>query len=129
MIVFSVIYISCGLLFVRVIETSGLILANCISMGFRIYYCWKFMYDFFSGKGEAIDFKMFFPDKKILGLFLLSFILTNTSERLFCYYSIGFGCILHITVGVLCLIAISASYYLFEKGFVIDIWENGFLDE
>jgi len=116
LITFSVIYMVAATVFVRVLETSGLILANCINMGLRVAFSAFFIRNFFKTFAESkFSFESIWPKFPVLITFALSFVATSLSIEL--------GLIRHILVGILSGISILAVIYFTDKQFCVNLWQ------
>jgi len=85
LISFSCIYVICATVFVRFIETSGLIFANCINMGLRVTFSILFINRFFQKYAPSkISFSLasMLPNKAVIMVLVAAFSVTWATQRL-----------------------------------------------
>ena len=125
MIAFSSVYVCSCIVLVRLYDTPGLVLANCLNMAARITYSIHFARSYFarSNASKLLSFRSALPHRAVLSAFLVSFLLTGLSESAI-YDSNDFHPIpvaIHIAVGTLCLAVTVGISYLKEKEFLSQI--------
>jgi oligosaccharide translocation protein RFT1 len=108
MIVFSLIFMSSGVLFMHFMQLGaiGLILANIVNLGSRIIYSWIFIRKYFlHNRGQdiamlsqMITFRNWFPSKVVLFAFATGWGITRLSEEIIGWTTLCEK-IIHIAVG------------------------------
>ncbi|KAG2189450.1 hypothetical protein INT44_004592, partial [Umbelopsis vinacea] len=108
MIVFSLIFVSSGVLFMHFMHLGaiGLILANIVNLGSRIIYSWIFIRKYFLGKRgqdvsmlpQMITVRNWFPSKVVLLAFASGWAVTRLSEEIIGWTTFRQK-IMHIAVG------------------------------
>ncbi|KAH8549568.1 Rft protein-domain-containing protein [Umbelopsis sp. PMI_123] len=108
MIVFSLIFMSSGVLFMHFMQLGaiGLILANIVNLGSRIIYSWIFIRKYFlHNRGQdiamlsqMITFRNWFPSKVVLFAFATGWGITRLSEEIIGWTTLREK-IIHIAVG------------------------------
>eukprot|EP01120_Amphizonella_sp_Union-15-10_P004850 TRINITY_DN15626_c0_g1_i1.p1 TRINITY_DN15626_c0_g1~~TRINITY_DN15626_c0_g1_i1.p1 ORF type:complete len:551 (+),score=31.78 TRINITY_DN15626_c0_g1_i1:40-1692(+) len=137
MIFFSCVYIVASYVLIGWMETSGLVIANCINMGLRIFFSVGYMRDFFwvvttklSRLGEkikpsrVITISKTSPHPYVLILFFLSFAVTSiSSNRLCCNtFPVSFtGCTIHLLIGAISFVLTSFAVFFMDRDFLRDL--------
>ena len=122
LILFSAFYIFLSVVLIKYLETSGLIIANCLNMFVRIVYSLTFIHFHFKSSPldkRSFDLKKALPNRIVIGIFVLSFAVTKASAEFFYTPTVNlYFTVAHILVGLLFFLITLGSIYFFEKEFL-----------
>lgn len=118
MIVFSTVFVLASIFLVTRLQTAGLVLANCINMGMRIFFSLRFINQYFSDQGQSI---IDWPQKSLLLHFLITFIITNISSTQ-CHIDSLLGCGIHFGLGAVFFLTCTFHLYRSEWGSLAPLW-------
>ncbi|KAM9969759.1 hypothetical protein ACTFIR_001595 [Dictyostelium discoideum] len=115
LIIIGFIYLLFTLIFCKLFQNIGIILANCLNMLLRIIYSIYFMKSFFKNIKD-IKLSNMIPNKMVLLSFIISFIITNLSNN-YIYDAVSFkSTCIHLLIGIICFIQTCTFIYLKEWG-------------
>ncbi|KAK5578876.1 hypothetical protein RB653_008551 [Dictyostelium firmibasis] len=113
LIIIGFIYLLFTLIFCKLFQNIGIILANCLNMLLRIIYSIYFMKSFFKDIKDIKLSKMI-PNKMVILSFIVSFIFTNLSNK-YIYNPDSFkSTCIHLLVGIICFVQTCGFIYLKE---------------
>lgn len=117
LISFSVIYVICATVLVRVIETSGLIFANCINMGLRVTFSVFFIRRFFQKYAPkspmSFSFSYLLPNKLVLAVLVLAFSVTWVTQKM--------NPMIHFGAGAFFGSLVIGLVYFSERAFCVEL--------
>eukprot|EP00026_Physarum_polycephalum_P007277 Phypoly_transcript_07335.p1 GENE.Phypoly_transcript_07335~~Phypoly_transcript_07335.p1 ORF type:complete len:527 (+),score=56.41 Phypoly_transcript_07335:39-1619(+) len=112
LISFSVVYVTTASVFIRLLETSGLIFANCINMGLRVAFSTNYILKFFKefNPQKSISVTDILPNKVVLVVLGVSFFATWISSTL--------HPLVHFAAGAFFGLSTIAAVYLTDRPFI-----------
>jgi oligosaccharide translocation protein RFT1 len=129
MLLFSIVYVSASISLIKYMETSGLVVANCINMGMRIIFSVKFIRAFFAK--HQVTLSDLLPPTSVLITFTLASIVTYFSEQQLCNQNQAspslYKCSSHIGIGAVNFLFTIGAVYKLERAFLRDLthlWRN-----
>uniref|UniRef100_T1J9Y2 Protein RFT1 homolog n=1 Tax=Strigamia maritima TaxID=126957 RepID=T1J9Y2_STRMM len=126
LLILSVLFLCLSWYLTKLFAGVGFILANCTNMAFRILNSIYFIKNNFELTSHR-PLHGLIPHPATAIAVLASFCITSTSEILFCCYH-GFQYILlHIVIGLVCLVFVIVTIYSFEKSFIsfiCSVWKK-----
>lgn len=116
LVIFSIIYLGSIYATSDLLSDAAFIFANCINMSCRIAFSWKVIQSFFDKHGYHLALSQTFPTSKSILAFVMTFFFLKICSHFLA--SSTFFILLHLTVGVICLIIIGLILYRSEKDIV-----------
>ncbi|CAO3622189.1 unnamed protein product [Cunninghamella blakesleeana] len=124
MIGFSLCFMSAGCLFMYFLKLGaiGLILANMVNLGIRIYYSWHFISNYFKDHDQChkLSIRHWVPNKLTLLAFSVSWIITYLSQLWIGWKTLKQKAI-HICIGGLCFVIVCLIMYWKDRTFLNEI--------
>merc|ERR1711962_519876 len=111
---FSVVFTAASLFFTSTFGAVGFILANCLNMFLRIVSSVRYISNFFQ-ETDRTPLRDAVPSPWVFGTLLLSFVVTNISERRLCCSHGLVGIVQHVGVGTVSLLLVLVSLILAEQ--------------
>ncbi|XP_068747153.1 man(5)GlcNAc(2)-PP-dolichol translocation protein RFT1-like isoform X2 [Montipora capricornis] len=111
--------------YLTVLGSVGFVIANCLNMLLRIYHSVKFIHNYFKSTPNRKPLHGLIPSHLVIAGFVVSWLVTTTSEtRLCCNHGWHYR-ILHIAIGGVCLLIVAGFVFIKEKmlvNFVLQHW-------
>lgn len=124
MMMFSVLFLGASW-YLTVLGSVGFVIANCLNMLLRIYHSVKFIHNYFKSTPNHKPLCGLVPSHLVIAGFVVSWLVTTTSEtRLCCNHGWHYR-ILHIAIGGVCLLIVAGFVFIKEKtlvNFVLQHW-------
>jgi oligosaccharide translocation protein RFT1 len=118
MLVFSVTFLSASLLLTRLLGCVGFVLANCVNMTIRILHSCQYIHKFFQDTPHT-PLLSALPSLPSFITFLAAFIITTSSESIFCCDR-GWGYrLLHIVTGAAFLVVVVGVVMASERDLLL----------
>lgn len=124
---FSVLFLFVAYLLTTLFGAVGFILANCFNMITRIGYSTFFISTYYA-KTQCRPLHGILPSVHVLGIAMISYLVTATSEAVFCCNARFIYLTLHAAVGAMCLLVFLAVIYVKEKELIVFLktcWHDG----
>ncbi|KAI0087009.1 Rft protein-domain-containing protein [Irpex rosettiformis] len=120
MVVFSLMFVFAAIMFTQNLGLgdSGLVWANVLNLWLRAAYAWRFVRGYFMQKGakDALSLWKCVPPIGVLGAFILSAVVTRTTQSLYQSKPLTIpGQLGHILVGAGCVLGCLATCFLLER--------------
>lgn len=116
LVLLSIIYVTLSTLLLRLIGTSGLILANCVNMCLRILWNCNYIYQYFKKLNMHASLVHCLPAKQVLLAFGFSFCITWLSESVHPRSLYGYAS--HVGIGVIAAIFVLLAIVKYEQQFI-----------